>query len=54
MASKNKVRRNRSIHAMTTEQVQQVQQLRRSNAAQPHGKRPTRAKAKREAIASGW
>lgn len=40
--------------AMPPEQVRRIQELRRSSAASPQAKRPTRSASKRQAIASGW
>lgn len=48
-----KKNRRPAATAMRPEQVRRIQDLRRSNAAQPQGKRPTRAAAKRAAM-SGW
>jgi len=51
MSSKSKKRP--ASGAMRHEDVLRIQALRRSNAAQPHAKRPTRAAQKRTAF-SGW
>jgi hypothetical protein len=49
-----KPKRKPASGAMPKAEVQRIQELRRSSASSPQGKRPTRARSKREAIVSGW
>jgi hypothetical protein len=54
MSRKSKTAKRPVATAMPSEQVRRIQELRRSSAASPQGKRPTRSTAKRQAINAAW